>query len=362
MQEELSLAAYDYDLPESHIAQFPADRRDGSKLLVYNRRCGSRDHVRFTDIVEFFAPGDLLVVNNTKVFPARLFGKKESGGTVELFLLGYPVQANDRRAAPDESLFTAEVLIRSSRRPAINSRIIINQWCECFVLADLGRGSWRINLSIKAPADLTTILGNAGQVPLPPYIKRPDGPTAIDVDRYQTVYADRPGAVAAPTAGLHFTDAVLARLKDKGVRQTSITLHVGYGTFSPVQCDDIRQHRIHREFTIIPDHCAHLVETTRQAGGSIWAVGTTTVRALEHAARSTGAVQPMHGWCDLYITPGFRFQVVDRLITNFHLPRSSLLFLVAALCGREALLNCYREAIARDYRFYSYGDAMAIID
>ncbi|MBE0586260.1 MAG: tRNA preQ1(34) S-adenosylmethionine ribosyltransferase-isomerase QueA [Desulfofustis sp.] len=360
MQQDLTLAAYDYDLPETHIAHYPVDRRDDSRLLVLDRTTGLRRHLHFRDIIRFFKPGDLLVVNDTKVFPARLFGNKESGGKAELFLLSYPapVPGDTTNGAQH---FDCEALIRSSRRPAIGSRIVVSTSCSARILADRGRGKWLVRLTVTA-AGLDALLNEAGHIPLPPYIKRPTGPTAEDVQRYQTVYADRPGAVAAPTAGLHFTADLLAALRERGVLQTTITLHVGYGTFAPVQSEDIRQHDIHREFIDISEETAQRVAATKKAGGTVWAVGTTTVRALEYAAQSSGSVESVCGWCDLYITPGFSFQVVDHLITNFHLPRSSLLFLVAALCGRDRLLACYREAIGLGYRFYSYGDAMAIID
>ncbi len=360
MQEDLTLAAYDYDLPESHIAHYPTDRRDDSRLLVLDRTTGLRRHLHFRDIADFFQPGDLLVVNDTKVFPARLFGTKESGGRAELFLLSYPAPVSGEET-DGAVLFDSEALIRSSRRPAIGSRIIVSDSCSCRVLAHRGGGKWLVRLAISATGGLDQLLGEAGHIPLPPYIKRPAGPTVDDKRRYQTVYANRPGAVAAPTAGLHFTTDLLTALTARGVRQTTITLHVGYGTFAPVQSEDIRGHHIHREFIDISEETAELVAATKEDGARVWAVGTTTVRALEYAALGTGSVEPVCGWCDLYITPGFSFQVIDHLLTNFHLPRSSLLFLVAALCRRDRLLACYREAIDRGYRFYSYGDAMAII-
>ncbi len=360
MQEDLTLAAYDYDLPENHIAHVPADRRDDSRLLVLNRSTGLRRHLHFRDITGLFQPGDLLVVNDTKVFPARLFGTKESGGKAELFLLSYPAPVPGE-GTDEVLLFDSEALIRSSRRPAVGSRIIVSDSCSCHILADRGRGTWLIRLAVSAAAGLDRLLGETGHIPLPPYIKRPAGPIAMDAQRYQTVYANRPGAVAAPTAGLHFTADLLATLAARGVQRTTVTLHVGYGTFAPVQSEDIRNHTIHREFVDISEETAAAVAATKQAGGRVWAVGTTTVRALEYAALRTGSVEPVCGWCDLYITPGFSFRVIDHVITNFHLPRSSLLFLVAALCGRDRLLASYREAIGLGYRFYSYGDAMAII-
>jgi len=353
MDKDFSLEAYSYHLPPENIAQRPADRRDRSRLLVLDAGDGRISHRGFADIAGYIRDEDMLVVNDTRVFPARLLGRKESGGRAEVFLLGYPM--------PTEEKGTAEVeaLIRSSKRPKPGSRIVIGDELACTVLELLDGGKAR--LLLRFDGDLDTILGSLGQVPLPPYISREDGTTPEDVLRYQTVYANRPGAVAAPTAGLHFTEELLAQLTARGVQLGAITLHVGYGTFAPVRAEKILEHRIHEEYVEVPEETVTRIETVRQRGGRIWAVGTTTVRALEFAARE-GSLRPVSGWCDLYIYPGFSFRVVDNLITNFHLPGSSLMFLVAALCGRETLLRCYREAIREGYRFYSYGDAMAVIN
>jgi len=361
MQDDLKLSAYDYHLPEKNIAQFPAEKRDHSQLLVLNRSNGHTDHLQFHEVVSLFEPGDLLVVNDTRVFPARINGRKESGGKAEVFLLSYP---SAQPGTPNECSavhYRTSALIKASRPPKPESRIIINDRCSCTLIEHLGRGKWQIELSVPTGINLDDLLEQTGDVPLPPYIKRDGQATKEDAGRYQTVYADRPGAVAAPTAGLHFTDELMQRLEQKGVERTSITLHVGYGTFAPVEAGDIRDHRIHREYIEISEETADTINRVRVGGGRIWAVGTTTVRSLEFSVGEDGRVQPMQGWCDLYITPGFSFKVIDNLITNFHLPQSSLLFLVSALCGRETLLTCYRDAIERDYRFFSYGDAMAII-
>ena len=362
MQDDLKLAAYRYDLPEKNIAQFPADRRDHSRLLVLNRRTGLREHLHFHQITGLFKPGDLLVLNDTKVFPARLHGRKESGGKAEVFLLGYPVPVKSTAAATRAAHFRCEALLKSSRPPKRGSVIRIDSHGSCLMLEDRLRGRWLIELIVDPPANLEHLLEASGEVPLPPYIKRDEGSVDSDRTRYQTVYANQPGAVAAPTAGLHFTRDLIATLETAGVRTAPVTLHVGYGTFAPVQEQDISTHRIHREYIEISASTTEMVNKTKDQGGKIWAVGTTTVRALESSVDQNYRLTPVKDWCDLYITPGFRFKVIDNLITNFHLPESSLLFLVAALCGRETLLDCYREAIARDYRFYSYGDAMAIID
>jgi S-adenosylmethionine:tRNA ribosyltransferase-isomerase len=362
MQDDLRLAAYHYDLPEKNIAQFPADKRDHSRLLVLNRRTGRTEHLHFHQISGLFKPGDLLVLNDTRVFPARLQGRKESGGKAEVFLLGYPVSEESAAADSRATHFSCEALIKSSRPPRQGSIINIAPQGSCVMREDRARGRWLIELIVDPPASLESLLDSSGEVPLPPYIRRDAGSVESDRQRYQTVYANQPGAVAAPTAGLHFTRDLIATLEETGVKTAPVTLHVGYGTFAPVQENDISKHRIHREYIEISESTAEMVNTTRAAGGKVWAVGTTTVRALESSVDQDQRLIPVRDWCDLYITPGFTFRVIDNLITNFHLPKSSLLFLVAALCGREALLASYQEAIARDYRFYSYGDAMAIID
>lgn len=360
MQDDLKLEAYHYHLPEKHIAQYPTEKRDHSRLLVLNRNSGAVEHLHFHQIDSLFSPGDLLVVNDTRVFPARLHGRKQSGGKAEIFLLSYPAEQTAAQPCPGSS-FRCEALIKSSRQPTVGSKIIIDEQNHAVLLENRGRGTWLIELRLSGKAGLNSLLERSGDVPLPPYIKRNERASEIDRQRYQTIYADQPGAVAAPTAGLHFTEDLLGRLKNKGVETASITLHVGYGTFAPVQEDDIANHRIHREYVHLSNNTAERVNKAKSRGGRIWAVGTTTVRALEFAADGAGQVTPVNDWCDLYITPGFTFRVVDNLITNFHLPRSSLLFLVSALCGRQTLLDSYQTAIEHDYRFYSYGDAMAIV-
>lgn len=362
MQDDLKLAAYRYHLPAKNIAQFPADKRDQSRLLVLNRRTGLIEHLHFHQITRLFSPGDLLVFNDTKVFPARLQGRKESGGKAEVFLLNYPTPADTAKVDSQPARYTCEALIKSSRPPKPGSRIDINAGSACVLKNSLDRGRWFIELIVEPPVSLDSVLDSCGEVPLPPYIKRDQGSWARDRQRYQTVYAKQIGAVAAPTAGLHFTAELLEDLRSAGVQTAAVTLHVGYGTFAPVQEEDISRHHIHREYLEISEATAELVNQRRAAGGKIWAVGTTTVRALESSTDQDHRLVPVKDWCELYITPGFTFKVIDHLITNFHLPESSLLFLVSALCGRETLLACYREAIACDYRFYSYGDAMAIID
>lgn len=359
MQQEFSLQAYNYTLPPENIAQHPADARENSRLLVLNRHSGKQEHGKFHQIIDLLNPGDLLVVNNTKVFPARLHGHKKSGGRVEVFLLSYPLETGR-----DNGKKRAEVttLVKSSKRPKPGSLLLLGPHLTARVLELLDDGKVTIELSYSSAEDLSGILEKYGQVPLPPYISRKEGSTDEDRKRYQTVYAENPGAVAAPTAGLHFSENLLEAIKNKGVEFTEITLHVGHGTFAPVRCEDIREHRIHQEYVSVSQTSADKINAVRRAGGKIWAVGTTTVRTLEFMTASDGRVQAGDDWCGLYIIPGYRFRIVDNLITNFHLPESSLLFLVSAFCGREHLMDSYRKAIEKGYRFYSYGDAMAIYD
>lgn len=357
MQQEFSLQAYTYRLPQENIAQHPADARDCSRLLTLNRQSGTRHHGHFHEIIELLNPGDLLVVNNTKVFPARLHGHKESGGKVEVFLLSYPMEKEG-----DAKTKRAEVLalIKSSKRPKVGSTLFLGPDLRARVLELLEGGKVKIELSHAKDLELAPLLERDGEIPLPPYIDRREGSSAEDKRRYQTVYAQNTGAVAAPTAGLHFSEELLKAIADKGVHFTAITLHVGHGTFAPVRCEDIRNHNIHQEYVSVSQSSADTINAVRKAGGKIWAVGTTTVRTLEFMADAGGKVRAGEDWCSLYIIPGYHFRVIDNLITNFHLPESSLLFLVSALCGRGPLMESYRDAITRGYRFYSYGDAMAI--
>jgi S-adenosylmethionine:tRNA ribosyltransferase-isomerase len=356
MHKDHLLSAYNYHLPAELIAQRPADKRDESRLMVVDRGKNSLAHHLFSDLTRFIGANDMLMVNNTKVFPARLLGQKETGGRAEVFLLEYPT-------INDEVQGTAKVtaLIKSSKRPKPGTTITITANLCCKVIDELGNGKVDLQLHYNPTIGIAETLQESGQVPLPPYITRANGCTPDDVHRYQTVYASHPGAVAAPTAGLHFTDRLLDAIRQKGTSVGEVTLHVGYGTFAPVREEDITRHLIHEEYLSITEETARAVQETKRRGGKIWAVGTTTVRALEFAAKDSGRLQAMAGWCNLYIYPGFRFRVIDNLITNFHLPDSSLMFLVSALCGRQTLLDCYQTAIKEGYRFFSYGDAMAII-
>lgn len=356
MQEDLNLHSYNYHLPEHLIAQHPAAKRDNSRLMVVHPGNNDPQHFHFSDIARFIDKEDMLVVNNTQVFPARLLGTKETGGKAEVFLLEFPVADKQKSGSA-----AVNGLVKSSKRPKIGTKITINEMLYCTVKENLEGGKLKLILQYDQQLGLAETLQRSGQVPLPPYISRKDGCTTEDRERYQTVYASQPGAVAAPTAGLHFTDKLLKAITEQGTLFGQVTLHVGYGTFAPVRETDITRHQIHREYLSISQETVDKIAQTKKRGGRIWAVGTTTVRALEYGAKKTGHLQAIEDWCDLYIYPGFQFKVIDNLITNFHLPDSSLMFLVSALCERETLLACYEKAIKEKYRFFSYGDAMAII-
>jgi len=342
---------YDYDLPQDSIAQTPCTGRSESRLLVLNRSSGTVEHRRFEDVVELLHPGDLLVSNDTRVVAARLVGNKPSGGRVELLVLN-PYES--REIGAEEGYCC---LVKSSKRMRPGSAILLGDGLRAEYRQPLGEGKAMVRFRTSEP--LLDILDRIGRMPLPPYIRREDGGAFIDdLSSYQTVYAAKPGAVAAPTAGLHFSRELIERLTERGIERVSITLHVGYGTFAPIRVQDIRQHRIHSEYVEIPSAAATRIERARQDGSRIVAVGTTVVRTLEWAAFQSGGVFATSGLCDHYIYPGYRFQVVDAMITNFHLPQSTLLVLVSAFAGRRAILSAYRDAIERGYRFYSYGDAM----
>lgn len=352
-----SLNDYNYDLPAELIAQQPTDRRDRSKLLLLKRETGELFHHKFYQLYDFLAPEDILVVNNTEVIPARLCGKKDTGGKAEILILDY---AGGRKKITDKTEFICDCLVKTSRRPKPGTSIFFDQGLTAKILNSQD-GIYTVKFSAKG--DFESILSRVGTVPLPPYIKRGIGnKTSVD-DRlsYQTVYASQKGAVAAPTAGLHFSEKLLAKIKRKGVKIVEITLHVGYGTFLPVRASDIREHRIHSERYFIPRETARVINRARAGGSRIVAVGTTCVRALEYAIDNSGKVVCGSGNCDLFIYPGYRFKVVDAMITNFHLPKSTLLILVSAFAGRDRIFKAYREAIKKGYRFYSYGDAMFIV-
>jgi S-adenosylmethionine:tRNA ribosyltransferase-isomerase len=336
----LRTSDFDYFLPESLIAQFPAAQRQGSRLLV--QQDGGWLDRQFTDLPSFLRAGDLLVVNDTKVVKARLYGHKPTGGKVECLL--------ERCLSDQEAL----VHLKTSHSPKPGARIQFEEGAELEVL---GRQGELFHVRLWATMNLWDWMERQGQLPLPPYITHnPDG---VDEERYQTVYAHNPGAVAAPTAGLHFDQAMLERLKSQGLNFAKVTLHVGAGTFQPVRVDEVSDHVMHEEHYHIPAATVEAIARTHAAGGAVIAVGTTSLRALESAARDGALVS---GWnsTKLFITPGYEFRVVDRLITNFHLPRSTLLMLVSAFSGTQAIAQGYAHAVDQQYRFFSYGDAMLL--
>ena len=350
-----TLDDYHYDLPEALIAQSPAPKRDGSRLLHLNRHNGAVSHRLFHDIVNLLSPSDLLVVNDTRVIPGRLHGRKETGGKAELLILNYgetTVRGHDDRKR------VYHCLIKASKQAGAGTRILFDEGLVA-VVQNFSDGIHTVEFSAPEPFD--ELLNRIGRMPLPPYIKRDETqPDGADRMRYQTVYAREQGAIAAPTAGLHFTDEVLSRISEKGVTVATVTLHVGYGTFVPVRVDDIRDHRMHEEWFSIPQETARIVNQTKTEGRRVVAVGTTSVRTLEYATGSDGVIKPGSGRCDLFIYPGYPFKTVDAMITNFHLPRSTLLMLVSAFAGRETIMRAYEAAVAEKYRFFSYGDAMLI--
>ncbi|MFH1992161.1 MAG: tRNA preQ1(34) S-adenosylmethionine ribosyltransferase-isomerase QueA, partial [Pseudomonadota bacterium] len=341
-------------LPEELIAQRPAAQRDRSKLLYLHRQSGRRSHHQFYELYDLLSPSDTLVVNNTEVVPGRLFGNKDTGGKAEVLMLDY---AGSCRAKTDGE-FVCRCLVRSSKRPRIGTSIYFDQGLTAEVI-DLQDDIFSLKFSFSG--DFERILYRIGNVPLPPYIKRTqDDGDFNDRIFYQTVYASQKGAIAAPTAGLHFSTKLLEKLSEKGIGIVAITLHVSYGTFLPVRVADIREHRMHSERYHIAKESADVINRMKASGSRIVAVGTTCVRTLEYAADDKGRVACGSGNCDLFIHPGYRFKVIDVMITNFHLPRSTLLMLVSAFAGRDRVLEAYKEAIQKGYRFYSYGDAMLI--
>jgi S-adenosylmethionine:tRNA ribosyltransferase-isomerase len=343
----MRLEDFDYELPPKQIAQYPLPGRADSRLMVLDRGDGSIHTGMFPDITRFFRAGDLLVINDTRVIPARLLGTKESGGRIEVFLV--------RRLAGVEEDWAC--LTKCSKSPQPGARLQLAGGIEGTVLPG-GESPYR-HIRFSCSGDFLSALEEAGRIPLPPYIRRDDD--VADRTRYQTVFARSRGAVAAPTAGLHFTEAILAELRGVGVEIEPLTLHVGLGTFLPVRVDDIREHRMHGESYHVPATTAAAVNLAKSEGRRVFALGTTTTRTLEHAVDGEGRVMPGGGVSDLFIYPGFRFKIVDALITNFHLPRSTLLMLVSAFAGRDFVLSAYRRAAQEGFRFFSYGDCMLIL-
>ncbi len=347
---------FDYHLPESSIAQTPAEPRDASRLLVLHRDTGTLEHRTFREVGEYLRSGDLLILNQTRVIPARIYARKETGGRVELLLL--------RR----RDTLTWEALV-GGKGLRIGKRVRVEEGPEAEIMENL-EGSERL---IKFSEPIEPYFSQVGNVPLPPYIHE----KLSDPERYQTVYAREPGSAAAPTAGLHFTPRLLDELQARGIQIAYVTLHVGLDTFAPVTEENPEEHKIHTEWCELPQETADLINATKRAGGRVIAVGTTSVRTLESAARPSRLantiadqnqisnteyrISPFIGPTDLYILPGFQFQVVDVMITNFHLPKSTLLMLVSAFAGREKILQTYQTAVEKGYRFYSFGDAMIIL-
>lgn len=344
---------YNYDLPPELIAQVPCSKRDHSRLLMVDRKHQSLSDHHFFDLPALLHPGDLLVVNDTKVIPARLFGRKETGGQVEVLVLEH----SDSTAKASEACLC---LMKSSKRPKPGGLLFFES--DVLGRVEEVREEGLVKIMFSGDTNIATFLDAHGYMPLPPYIKREreNHYQQLDKERYQTIFSKQEGAVAAPTAGLHFTGGLLEALKKKGVLIAPLTLHVGNGTFRPVRTKDIRKHHIGKETYRIGKRTAMAIKRARESGGRVVAVGTTVVRALETVSGPDGRVHPGEGETDLLVTPGFSFKMVDALITNFHLPKSSLLFLVSAFAGLELIKAAYKRAIESKYRFYSYGDAMLI--
>ncbi len=354
MDNLLTLSQFDFLLPADLIAQEPCVKRDRSRLMILDRKTGNRDHRCFNRVIEYLSPGDVLVINDTKVIPARLEGKKKSGGRVECLILNYPAQ-------PVMETYTTPCLLKSGGKIRPGDHIHFGEDLEGEILPPSPNGTALVRFRFQGLFD--SALNKSGRVPLPPYIHRGVQDNDFlerDRTRYQTVYARHPGAVAAPTAGLHFSQELITAIKEKGVFICPITLHVGYGTFAPVKVEKILEHKMHSEVYKVSASSARVIRDQKEQGKQIVAVGTTSARVLEHQTRQYGTVKAEEGECDLFITPGFSFQMIDGLITNFHLPRTTLLLLVSAFAGTENILTAYHEAVEGRYRFYSYGDAMLI--
>jgi len=342
----MRIEQFDYTLPRSLIAQYPSPQRGDSRLMILRREDGSIEHRQFKDLADGLRPGDLLVINNTRVVPVRVIGNKETGGRCEVLLIPPRNGSNGLWAG----------LIKHSRGIKKGTRICFGEDLSGDV-EEITRGKVKIRFSGKG--DLWSELERVGHVPLPPYIKRRDEP--LDRERYQTIFATQEGSIAAPTAGLHFTESHVQALKAKGLGVASITLHVGVGTFMPVRVREIDEHQMEEEWIRVPEEAVADVEQTREQGGRVIAVGTTTTRALESFSDSRGRLRAGSDTSSLFIRPPYRFRVIDGLITNFHLPKSTLLMLVCAFAGRDLIMRAYEEAVRERYRFYSYGDAMLIV-
>ena len=335
---------FDYYLPEEQIAQTPAEPRDSSRLLVYDREKDEIYHKHFYDIVDFLKDGDVLVRNNTKVLPARIFAYTENGGKVEVLLL--------KRF----NLTDWEVLVKPGKKARIGAKLTVSQELS-LVVTDIFEESGSRKVTFNFDGVFEDVISRIGEMPLPPYITE----KLKDKERYQTVYAKVDGSAAAPTAGLHFTDALFEKIKAKGVEVVDVLLHVGLGTFRPVKVDNVLEHHMHSEYYEIGEEAAERINKAKKEGRRIIAVGTTSVRTLESAADENGFVKPIKGNTEIFIYPPYKFKCVDALITNFHLPKSTLIMLVASMTGREKILDIYKTAVEEKYRFFSFGDAMLIV-
>ncbi len=333
-----------FDLPQELIAQTPLARRDASRLMCLDRKTGALSHRHFYELPELLKPGDCLVLNDSRVLPARLIGNRLPGGGVcEILLL---TQRGEKEW---------ECLVRPGKKLRPGARVSFGSGeLTAEIVSELSDGNRLVRFFFDGI--FMEVLDRLGEMPLPPYIKE----KLQDRERYQTVYAKEPGSAAAPTAGLHFTEELLDRIREKGIRICYVTLHVGLGTFRPVKEDDILDHEMHAEFCVIPEETAQIVNETKRSGGRVIAVGTTSCRTLESFAEADGTLRARSGWTNIFIYPGYRFRCIDALVTNFHLPESTLIMLVSALAGRENILNAYRIAVAEHYRFFSFGDAMFI--
>ncbi|WP_305814233.1 tRNA preQ1(34) S-adenosylmethionine ribosyltransferase-isomerase QueA [Photobacterium leiognathi] len=345
----MQVSDFDFELPDELIARYPQPERTASRLLQMTGNTGELAHKCFKNVLDLVQPGDLLVFNNTRVIPARMFGHKASGGKIEVLV---------ERMLDDKSILAH---VRASKPPKPGNELLLGENGE-FSAEMVARHDALFEIRFNSDKTVLEILDIVGHMPLPPYIDRPD--EDADKERYQTVYNAKPGAVAAPTAGLHFDDKLMVDLKAKGVNFAFVTLHVGAGTFQPVRVDDINDHHMHSEYVEVPEEVVAAVNETRANGGRVIAVGTTSVRSLESAAQDAlkkgTEFKPFFGDTDIFIFPGYQFQLVDVLITNFHLPESTLIMLVSAFAGYENTMNAYHEAVANKYRFFSYGDSMFI--
>ena len=344
--KSFTLSDFDYELPEEQIAQYPSEKRDASRLMLLNGRSGEVEHASFAKVSDYLQEGDVLVVNNTKVFPSRLFARKDKTETeIELFLL----------RELGNNLW--ETLVKPARKVRVGNKLVIGEELICDVVDNTVSGG-RVVRFEQNGTDFYTLLDKFGHWPLPPYIDRAS--EQLDRERYQTVYAEHRGAVAAPTAGLHFTDALMKKLEKKGVQMCNVLLHVGLGTFRPVSVEDITKHSMDAEYYEVNNDTVEMINTAKEEGRRVIGVGTTVVRALESAVVPPRGLEPNSGWTDKFIYPPYDFKVIDGMITNFHQPRSTLLMLVSAFSSREKILNAYKVAIEEGYRFFSYGDAMFI--